>query len=207
MKNIYIKQIWPAALVAVCALSCKKNNNNGVAYEVSRQNSKVEWKGSAPDHFHVGSFKVTGGLSVNDSGVIKGGDFTIPIASIENYDLTVDSIRNQLLDHLKSPDFFNIAIHPNAEFHITKIEAYSGNDTSAVAGANYKVSGNFKMLDKTNAISFPAKITTNGDSLITEARLSIDRLKWGMTSFNNPTGGLYILPDIQLKLNVRSAKK
>ncbi|MEJ8803459.1 hypothetical protein [Pontibacter sp. H249] len=45
------------------------------------------WKGYSPDLFHDGSFSVTSqGIEV-ENGKVSGGTFTIPIASIENFDL------------------------------------------------------------------------------------------------------------------------
>lgn len=194
-------------LLATLALSiyagCKDDQSDAKIYAVNEKSSKIEWKGSAPDHFHVGSFVVQGHLSVDKGGRVNGGDFKIPIASIQNYDLP-DEQKEQLLTHLKSPDFFNIAVHPNAEFHITEAGPYQSDDPDAAEDANYLISGSFTMIGQTHQISFPASITIEGAQLIARASFKLNRLKWGMTSYNDPEEPLYLLPDVEIKLKIMS---
>lgn len=56
--------------------------------------STIGWKGYAADHFHLGSFEVTGGFNTTANGQIQNGEFVIPINSIQNFDLP-DSIKPQ----------------------------------------------------------------------------------------------------------------
>lgn len=166
-------------------------------YQINSKTSTVEWKGNAPHHFHSGSFDVSGEITVeNDS--ITGGAFTIPIASITNYELP-DAPKEQLLSHLKSPEFFNIAIHPNAKFEITEVKPLNKDTTKA----NYQISGNFTLIGKTLPLSFSAKIVKVNESIQAIADFSFNRLKWGMTSYNDPKQQMYILPDIGIKLNLQ----
>lgn len=200
-----MKKILTVALLVASLTSCQKGHQNETTYQVNDATSKAEWKGSAPDHFHVGSFKVTGSLTTAH-GTVKEGDFVIPIASIEDYDLP-EPVKQQLLDDLKSPNFFNLAVHPNAQFHITSVTTYAKADTSAIAGANYLITGDFSMVGETHSITFPAKVSATADSLKTEAKFKINRTKWGMNIYSDPTQALYILPDINIHLDVRAAKK
>ena len=117
-----MRTLLGAALVALAFTSCVKESKNETKYLVNEASSKIEWKGSAPDHFHLGKFNVKGSVITKPNGVIKAGDFIIPIASIDNYDLP-DPVKHELLSHLKSADFFNMALHPNAAFNITKVTA------------------------------------------------------------------------------------
>ena len=54
------------------------------------------------------------------NGKIKEGTFVIPIASIKNFDLP-ESLKPVLLDHLKSADFFNMVLYPEAGFSLQKM--------------------------------------------------------------------------------------
>lgn len=200
-----MKKLLPLAFLLLSMTACKKNTPKDIAYTVNGTTSKVEWKGSAPDHFHIGSFKLTGSLNTNSKGVISSGEFNIPISSIENYDLE-NPQRQALLDDLLSDHFFNVVVHPNAKFRITEVKSYTTPVADAIEGANYMISGDFSMLGKTNFISFPAKITSTAESLITEAKFKIDRTKWGMNIYSDPAGQLYILPDINISLNIQSSK-
>ncbi|MGN6490689.1 MAG: YceI family protein [Agriterribacter sp.] len=198
-----MKQLVLMAFAALVLASCDKTNKSNHTYNVQTSSSKVEWKGSAPTHFHTGSFSVSGTVITNPADKIKSGDFVIPISSIENYDLQ-NPEKQQLLEHLKSPDFFNAVLHPNAVFTITKVSGYDGGDSTAIEGANYTIAGNFSMLGKVQSISFPASITVANGAVTTKAIFNIDRTKWGMNSYTDPEAGLYILPEVAIKLDIRA---
>ena len=186
-------------LIAIIACS-KKDNDLLRTYTVDGPQSKIEWKGSAPDHFHVGSFAVSGQIHGDSNGNIQSGKFTIPIASIQNFDLP-EEVKPQLLDHLKSPDFFNMALYPDATFEIERITPYDKPSREIT----HTIQGAFSMLGKTNTITFPAKITMENGIITTKASFNIDRLKWGMTSYNEPEAELYILPEVEIKLDIKAA--
>lgn len=183
------------ALLTACS---HKETTGTIELKADETRSAVEWKGSAPTHFHEGAFKVSGNLQTDGKGNIKGGDFTIPIASISNFDLTNEAEREQLLNHLKSPDFFNMAVHPDAKFHITKVEEYKG----GTSNANTLITGDFTMIGNTHSIQIPAVIKATKDSLAAEGSFKLNRLQWGMNSFNDPGQALYILPDADITLKL-----
>jgi len=199
MKNF----ISAALLAAILMTSCKKTKSDR-QYQVNTNTSVVGWKGSAPTHFHVGSFDINGNIVARQDGSILSGKFIIPIVSIKNFDLP-DGIKNQLLDHLKTADFFNMMVHPNAYFEIINITPYSGN--SGITNANKLVTGNFSMVGQTHPVTFPARIDYVGDSLKVKATLSIDRTKWGMTKFNDPLATDYLLPNADISLDIQAAKQ
>ena len=181
--------------------SCKKNDDVQANRYALDTNSRAEWKGYKPDGHHTGSFLVTSQNLVAENGKLKSGDFVIPIATIENFDLPIE-VKPALLEHLKSPDFFNLTLHPEARFTITEVTPYTGGETLAIEGANYLIVGNFTLLNKTNSIHFPARVTVDAGKINAEAILQIDRTKWGMNSFSDPTAPLYILPRVDLHLKL-----
>lgn len=171
------------------------------------ETSVAEWKGSMPGTFNIGSFDVESENLQAENGQIKSGTFIIPIASIKNFNLP-DNLKPQLLGHLQSADFFNMVLFPEATFKITGIAPYTGTDTSAVAGANYLVSGDFTMIGKTNPINFPAKIDLSNGKLQTEATFKIDRTKWGMNYATDPAAeGHYIFSDVDIHLKIWGTKE
>lgn len=204
MKTINtIKSLFVVASMSAAFLlaSCEKDDAVRADRYTLDATSRAEWKGYKPDGHHAGSFAVTSQNLVAENGTLKSGDFVIPIATIENFDLP-DAVKPALLEHLKSPDFFNLALYPEARFTITEVTPYEGGETPAIEGANYLIGGNFTLLNKTNPIRFPARVTLTGGTLQAEAILQIDRTQWGMNSFSDPAAPLYILPRVDLHLKL-----
>lgn len=206
MKKMYCSFMLVAL---VFASSCKKKDTPpeiAGKYRIVAADSKLEWKGYKEGGGHHGAFTVAPADVTVQKGKITGGTFTVDITTIQDFDLTVEQGRDELLAHLKSPDFFNVAVHPTATFTITALEPYVGGVEGAIAGANSVIKGNFTMLGKTLAISFPAKVNVTGASLLAEATFKIDRTKWGMNSFSDPAAELYILPQVDIILKIKADK-
>jgi polyisoprenoid-binding protein YceI len=139
-------------------------------YSLDREKSLVEWTGSSPKVSHKGSFDViSDGIQVVNGRVVAG-TFIIPIASIKNYDLP-NTVKPVLLKHLKSEDFFNMALFPEAGFSITEVVPLDTITAGAVKDANTWVKGNFTMLGQEHPIDFPSSIILEGDDLKVEALL------------------------------------
>lgn len=177
------------------------------AYVLDAEKSVVEWWGSGPAAAHHGSFAVTAENIEVVNGKIKEGTFIIPISSIQNFDLP-DHIKPVLLDHLKSPDFFNMLLYPEAAFSLKKVLPLNKAVEGSVEEANYLVSGDFTMLGKTLAISFPARIIVSNGQLSIEAKLKIDRTRWGMTYASDPAlGDHHIYPEVALHLKLNGIRQ
>ncbi|MFD1628798.1 YceI family protein [Pseudopedobacter beijingensis] len=199
---MYTTRITTMALVLTMLLNaCKENKESHASYyTVNSEKSSIQWKGSAPTHYHIGTFNIEGDIST-EKEMITNGEFTIPISSIINTDLP-EGPNQELISHLTGPDFFNLALHPYAKFKITKVTPLTPDDLS-----NYNITGDFTLIGQTHELSFPAKIELSDDSLKTTASFTFNRLKWGMESFNNPNEKLYILPNIEITLDIHSSKK
>lgn len=191
MKAIFYLSISVFAAFTACSPKQPKT------FRIVEDRSIVEWKGSAPTHSHKGTFKVTGSFETNSAGNIMGGHFVIPITSITNTDLPAPA-KDELLNHLKSPDFFNLAQFPEASFQISKV---------VPKGDSSFITGDFSMIGQTHPISFTATVKQQKDKMEADATFTIDRLKWGMTSFSDPKAELFILPEVELKLHIESESK
>ena len=197
-----------AVLLAVCfAFTSFRGDYKTYSYSVDSEKSVVLWAGSSPRVTHDGSFAVVSqGLDVVE-GKIQGGTFVIPIVSIKNFDLP-KTVRPVLLKHLKSEDFFNVALHPEASFTITRVEPLEGTVAGAVEGANVMVTGNFTLIGNTHSLSFPARIDLTGDALAVEAKFSFDRTKWGMAYAADPAlKNRHIYPEVAIHLKVFGSKQ
>ncbi|PKV75995.1 YceI family protein [Pontibacter ramchanderi] len=201
-----MKKVMLAACVLFSALSltsCEDEELSKSTFALEESNSKVIWKGYSPALYHDGSFRVQSqDIQVVD-GQVTSGTFTVPIATIANFDLP-DEVKPVLLDHLKSPDFFNLALHPTASFRITKVQPLA----RVSEGANYTVTGDFTMLGQTHPIAFPANINLQGSKLELEASFKLDRTKWGMTYATDPAlGDHHILPEVDIHFDLTANRK
>ncbi len=85
--------------------------------------------------------------------------------SIDTTSLWADNER--LTGHLKSPDFFDVATYPTAEFQSTEINP---------DGDHYQMVGNLTLHGITKKISFPAHLTVEDDGVTAEDEFSIFRV-------------------------------
>ncbi|GAB3897311.1 hypothetical protein GCM10028803_15670 [Larkinella knui] len=170
------------------------------------ETSVAIWKGSLrTGYFNEGAITVQSDLLTVKDGKVTGGSFTIPVSSIVNYNLP-DSLKHQLVHHLQSADFFNMALHPTITYTITSLAPYAGG--AGIPGANYQVNGNLTMLGTTHPVNFPAKINLAANQLSVEATLTVDRTRWGITFSSDPAlpDAQYILPDIDIHLKLAGNK-
>ena len=187
------------------AASCNKDKDDNITYKVNETNSVAEWTGRSPLTANKGFI----GISQTDikvrNGRITGGSFIMPVTSLQVTSAPPPGPAF-LLEHLESADFFNLVLHPNAGFEFKKIEAFTGNEP-ALAGSNFRITGNFSLIGSTRQISFPAKITFAGDSLHLESTFKIDRTKWGMNYASDPAlGNQQIFPEVDIHLKLHAGK-
>lgn len=188
--------------------NCKTDAVESTDYQLDDKKSVAEWKGHLKTgYFNEGSIAVKSDQLTVEEGKVMGGSFTIPVSSIVNFNLPADSLKTMLVHHLQSPDFFNMALHPNITYKINQVVPYTGTD--GIAGTNYQVKGALTMLGKTNEVNFPAKIQLNNNQLNVEASLKVDRTKWGINYAADPTlpAESYILPDIDIHLKLSGRPK
>ncbi len=164
--------------------------------------SKVEWTGAKPTGQHHGTIAISEGSLMLTDGNIVGGKFTIDMKSIVDLDLTSAEDNGKLVGHLKSPDFFDAEKYPTAVFVITSVAALSGN-----AEATHTITGNLTMKDATKSVTFPAKVTLEGNTLTASTPdFVIDRTQWnvqyGSKTIFNDLKDKFINDEIGLKISL-----
>ena len=164
----------------------------GTKYQITPQNSKIEFIGSKVTGSHTGSFQQFSG-DIDFAGA--------PEKSRVNITIDVNSITSdneRLTNHLKSADFFDVATYPQASFVSTEIKPGGEN------GATHTITGNLTMRGVTKSITFPATINVTPDTAAVDSSFSINRKDFGI-SFAGATNDL-IRDNVVLKLNVRATK-
>lgn len=151
-------------------------DSSGAVYTVDSASSLLNWEATKIVGGHNGTIRIIdGSFNVKEGNILSGG-FTIDMSSIVNVDITDAKYNSDLVNHLKSPDFFNVAAFPTSKFEVTASEVLS-NDPE---GNTHKISGNLTVKDSVKNISFPIKAVANGDDFSVEGTAVINRLQWGI---------------------------
>jgi polyisoprenoid-binding protein YceI len=174
-----------------------------VNYGVNTDESSLWWEGTKATYGHHGVVSVIGGMLTIEGDVVTAGNFMIDMASLVETDNPDTTSAGQLIGHLTSPDFFDVATYPGASFEIT------GAEVNATDSTTQTISGNLTIKDKTNNISFPANVTVTGDDFAALATFSINRNDWGVVYGSGVSGAIgdAIIGDmITFKVNLNGGK-
>ncbi|MCK5816162.1 MAG: YceI family protein [Flavobacteriaceae bacterium] len=183
-----MRKIILALTVVLVTISCKNDIKNKAeisdeqeveemniseAVLVDAQSSKVTWRGFKAGTEHFGSIRVSEGTINIKEGNLIGGSFKFDINSITDEDMPKDDESNlKLVNHLKSPDFFDVEKFPTTSFEITEVNEVEG---------HINVSGNLTIKGITKNITIPTEMGIN-DGVVTFKSdvFAIDRTDFGM---------------------------
>jgi polyisoprenoid-binding protein YceI len=165
----------------------------GQKYAITPQDSKIEFIGSKVTGSHNGSFeKFNGEIHHVGNDPTKGHvSITIDMSSVKT-----DAAK--LTNHLKTPDFFDVAKFPQAQFVSTEIKP------GGEKGASHTITGNLTLHGVTKAVSFPATIAVSPDTATVDSNFAINRKDFGV-NFDGASDDL-IRDDVVLKLTIRAKK-
>ena len=161
--------------------------------------SDVQWWGykiaKSEASSHNGTVKVKSGEMVLKGNQLVGGSFVLDMTSINATDLSGE-YQQKLNGHLKNGDFFEVEKYPTATFKITGVKKNNDKVYTSL------VTGNLTVKGKTNAISFPAKITyANGTVSLMSNKFSIDRQKFDV-AYKSTMQDVLVKDDMDLLVKV-----
>ncbi|MGB1874467.1 MAG: YceI family protein [Akkermansiaceae bacterium] len=136
----------------------------GQRYEFS-PSSTIGFVGSKVTGSHEGGFKQFTGHFLVNKGKPQAGEFVIDMNSTW-------SDAEKLTGHLKAPDFFDVANHPQSTFKVTAFKQES-------PGA-YVLSGNLTLRGVTKNITFPTQVSGSEDAVRIKAEFDINRQDFGI---------------------------
>ncbi|MFL9483157.1 YceI family protein [Chitinophagaceae bacterium LWZ2-11] len=169
MKKLFVAIASVAMITGIYSFTPKKEKAQGPIYIVDVTKSKVDWSGSAADHYHPGYFTLKNGQVSVDGGKITGGKFVIDLSSVKVTDGAA-----QLEGHLKSKDFFDVAALGEATYEISSV--------TYTDATNATIDGKLTLKGITVPVKFTSQIRGVSDTkLFAEATFSIDRTLWGIT--------------------------
>jgi polyisoprenoid-binding protein YceI len=136
--------------------------------EIDLSKSQVLWTGKKIGGAHNGKIQIQSGTFELKNGEIVSGNVVIDMNSITNDDLKDAGYNKQLVDHLKSDDFFGASNYPTSTFKITKAGKFSA-DKAVVTGL-------LTIKGKTEKVSF----VVNRKGNVYATQLKVDRSKFGV---------------------------
>lgn len=158
------------------------------AYKLTGENTQVLFTGTKKSgDNHSGGFKTLSGEIVTAGVTVES-----IVVTIETESLFSDADR--LTGHLKNEDFFSVNEFPEMKFESTSIEG-EGDIT---------VTGTLTMHGQTGEVSFPAKVTMDGDAVSLTSEFKVDRTKFGMNYVGKPDDP--INADVDIKIVVGESK-
>ena len=172
-------------------------------YVLDKKESVVTWKGSmllTPQNAHIGYAYISKGELAIEKGQLVGGTVEVDMNTLTDKDHGSD---NNLIDHLKSPDFFDVKKFPISSFAITRVES--------AKGENLNVTGNLTIKGITHEVTFPVKMEVSAGIVSATGRVIIDRTKWdvryGSDKFFDNLANETISDDIELDMRIVARKK
>lgn len=167
---------------------------SGDTIGISLSDSKIFWKGTkmCGAGKHEGEISLKSGYFISHNGQLKGGEFSVDMQTLEVTDIPeTDPIpRNNLKNHLKGPDFFEVEKFPYASFQITEIKDLSAD--------SIKVSGNLTIKDIVKAIEFRALNSRNTFS----STFTFDRFEWNIAYEGSWADRTFVDKDVELTIEI-----
>jgi polyisoprenoid-binding protein YceI len=164
-----------------------------ITYQVDTAKSAVTWIGAKLTGRHTGPLVISHGDIKVHNDTLTGGIIKFDMTAVHSDDKRLDEQSNKkLTNHLRSPDFFDVEKHPTAIFELVSTTPYdstrhapASNKTKVasemrIKDPTHRITGNLTVKGVTKSVSFPAKITRDGEQLKVQANFNIDRAHWGL---------------------------
>ena len=153
-------------LIAIIALPAQEILN------IDTNKSTIKWIGEYTFYFggHDGFINFKEGYFIKTGDIITGGEFVIDMNSIINADIKEKEGKDNLVDHLKDPDFFDVKKYPKATLEITSVKYFENNQ------AKFHVNMTIKGITK--PINFNADLDYSNKTMTT--RFKIDRKEFNV---------------------------
>ncbi|MDT8400409.1 MAG: YceI family protein [Bacteroidales bacterium] len=127
----------------------------------------ILWHGKKVGGDHTGNINLKSGEIIMNGNKPVSGTIVIDMATITNSDIENEAMRERLVNHLKSDDFFGADKFPEAKFEITGSEVNGSGDLL--------IKGNLTIKGISEPIEFVSKPDSTGDYMIFTGHIEIDR--------------------------------
>jgi polyisoprenoid-binding protein YceI len=119
------------------------------AMEVDLKGSQFNWTGTKLTGKHDGTISLKKASLVSDKEMIKGGEFVMDLTTITVGNIEDKEYQKKFLDHISSPDFFDVKKFPEAKLVIKEIKGNTAKGELTIKGKTNPINIDFKKVDKT----------------------------------------------------------
>lgn len=154
--------------------------------KIDLNKSVVNWSASYAFDFggHEGTVKIKEGALIKTGDKFTGGSFVVDMNTIANTD---GDYSQNLVDHLKNEDFFEVDKYPTSGFEITNVTYHKPNNTIFGSPVYIRVQGKLTIKGTTRPIHFEAEI--NPANTVIDGKFKIDRTIYGVNYQSKSTAG------------------
>jgi polyisoprenoid-binding protein YceI len=168
-----MKTVLLVIVITICSILRSYGQEH---LKIDNSKSEIKWSGEYTFYFggHDGTISFSEGYFIKNNDVITGGEFIIDMNSIVCDDIKKEDANESLVDHLKDPDFFDVAKFPTAKIAITEVHY--------IDSTQMKVYADLTIKGITKPISFQAEVDFETKQMTT--KFKIDRMLWNI-SYNS----------------------
>ncbi|GEP45398.1 YceI family protein [Brevifollis gellanilyticus] len=144
--------------------------------EIDLQESRLEWTGRNLLNKHCGKISLKSGHLDFDHGLVTGGEVLIDMTAITCDDLQGNPLHDVLIHHLRSDDFFDTDLHPEARITIREAKPTDGGTPGS---PNLQVKADLTLKGITAPVEFTASAGIDDQGRpAAQAAFAIDRTRW-----------------------------
>lgn len=159
----------------------------------------IDWKGDKiVGSEHVGTIDLKSGWVTVEGNAITGGEFVVDMNTIKNIDVKDEKMRERLVGHLKSDDFFGVEKFPLSKLVIT--------GSSRTTDGKLLAKGNLTIKEATHPVEFTVTESKSGDVITYVAPINFDRslydVRFGSGKFFSNLGDNAINDEIKLTVKL-----
>jgi|LakMenE01Jun11ns_1017448.scaffolds.fasta_scaffold9959683_27 hypothetical protein len=175
----------------------------GEALELNPSRSSIRWygtNGSPVIAEHSGGIKVKKGkVIVNTAGEITAAELIMDMTSITNDNLSGE-LQSKIVQHLKSPDFFDVKKYPEATFKSTQVQK--------ISDKKYQLIGQLTIKNTKKNTNITGFYATDGFNYSFKGNFIFDRtdfdVKYGSGKFFSNLGDKLISDTVKLSFDLRA---
>lgn len=164
-----MKTIFTTIALFLCTISILFSQEQ---LQINSSKSQIKWIGEYTFYFggHEGYINFEEGFFIKNADVITGGEFIIDMNSITCTDIKKEDANESLVNHLKDPDFFDVAKFPESKLTITNVTYHDS--------THMKIHADLTIKGKTLPIDFQAEVDFEKEQM--QTRFKIDRMRWNV---------------------------